>query len=58
MQKDGLKKLRFRLINDEYNQIETGYPISGLWTWTTITHPEIVEAYMKWFDKEVRGRKL
>lgn len=58
MQKEGLNKLRFRLINEGYNQMDDGYPSSGLWMWLKITHPEIGEAYMEWFDKEVRGKKL
>ena len=50
-----LKEFGLRMKANGWTKIRKGsYPRPWLWDYLEIAHPEIIEEYEKWFDKEVR----
>lgn len=50
-----LKELRLKLKAGWWDRAREGlYPRPYLWEYVEATHPEIIEEYKNWFDKEVR----
>lgn len=54
---ENLENLEKKMIRSGWGKMEKGrYPRPFVWDWIVAAHPEIIEEYKSWFDREVRGK--